>query len=236
MSFNAIIDFFKSLQWVKRKYPVIASHLKYLSKCEGKHESEMKEIDCFKRWLQQNPNIPDIDQPYYKSKTIIDFGSIAKCGGTTSVIDEFRDNLLKIKDLFVSSQTLEEVVDVTRHDDIVASALSQFEDNPTFAGIIDDVKSTVLDMDMSNPMSILSNKNFLKLIKTITQKMKSGELSETELTSTINSVIDSVKTDMDPSMLEVIKTAMEVMSAAEQGQQPDIMKLFQQIQMIDFQK
>jgi predicted nucleic acid-binding protein len=232
MSFNAILDLFKSLQCIKRKYPMIASHFAYLQKCEGKPDAESKEVDCFKKWLHQNPNIPDIDQPFYKSKTIIDFGNVNKFA-PTNVVEEFRDNLLKIKHIMSSSSPHN--ADDERHD-VVTSALAQLEDNPTFSGLIDDVKSTVLDMDMSNPMSILGNKNFLKLIKTITQKMKSGELTESELTSTVNSVIDSVKGDMDPSMLEVIKTALDVMSAAEQGQQPDIMKLFQQIQMIDFKK
>ena len=147
---------------------------------------------------------------------------------------------MKMRDMFLSTAILDTPSaaesSTTRQEDVVASALSQFEQNPTFAGLIDDVKSTVLDMDMANPMSILGNKSFLKLIKTITQKMKSGELTESELTSTINSVIESVKSDMDPSMLEVIKTALDVMSAAEQGQQPDIMKLFQQIQTLDFKK
>lgn len=225
MSFNAILDLFKSLQCIKRKYPMIASHLTYLQKCEGKKDAENKEVDCFKRWLNQNPNVPDIiDQPFYKSKTVIDFGNVL---ADASIVGDFKDRISKIKDMLLT--------DDNKHD-LVGSALAQLEENPTFSGLIDDVKSTVLDMDMSNPMSMLTNKNFQKLIKTITQKMRSGELTESELTSTVNSVIDNLKHDMDPSTLEVIKTALDVMRAAEQGQQPDIMKLFQQIQTIDFNK
>jgi predicted nucleic acid-binding protein len=205
---------------------MIASHWTYLQKCKDKKDAENKEVECFKKWLQQNPNIPDIDQPFYKSKTIIDFGNIGKLA-PANVIEEFRDRLLKIKQSLPAANS---------GDDIVGNALAQLEENPTFSGLIDDVKSTVLDMDMSNPMSILSNKNFLQLIKNITQKMKSGELTETELTSTVNSVIDNFKNEMDPSTLDVIKTAMDVMRAAEQGQQPDLMKLFQQIQGINFNR
>ena len=233
MAFQGIIDLFSCIQSIKGKYPMVVSHLKHLQKCSGNTASEDKELSLFKAWLTENPNLPKIEQPFYKSKTTICFTNVYSLA-SEEVIKNFESKLLAIESLIfpdgrpvVAENTIENVTPG------VSAALAEIEQNPVFSGLMENIKSTVADTDiMSDPEAILENKNFKSLLKNIQGGLKSGKFKLSDITSTIHSVIDSISGDLNPETKDVLTTAMGMMSAAEQGQQPDVSKILDMMKSI----
>lgn len=234
MSFNAILDLFKCIQSIKGKYPMIASHYKYLQRIAGNQVLEEKEIECFQKWLSENPKLPNIDQPFYKTKTTICFINVHRLA-SQSVIDEFETKLVTIDSLFYPTGRPVAATTTTTSDISpgAANAINEIRKNPALAGLMDDIQSTMSSVDISkDPLRALENKKVQSLIKNIQDGIKTGKIKIPELTTTIHSVVDSVKGELDSDIGNVLTTAVEMMKDAERGKQPDVSKIFQMLQDI----
>jgi hypothetical protein len=112
--------------------------------------------------------------------------------------------------------------------------MAVLESNPIFSDVIDQVKSTVSSMDISDIGSLMESKDFNKLVKNIKSGLNSGKYKMSDLTGTINAVIGSVQNELDPETRNTLSTAASMVSAAERGEQPDVTKLLGMIQNLKF--
>lgn len=225
MAFNAIVELFKLLQPIKSKYPMVVSHGKHLEKCRGNEQQESREVAQFKAWLLENPDVPKLSNPFYKSsKTTICFSNVY--ASDSALVVQFEQKLVEIEQLlFPSGRPQPEPAGAVAATESpgVAAAMAEIEKNPVFSGLLESIKATVADTDVLNdPSQVLENKNFKTLLKSIQSGIKTGQFKITDLTSTIHNVIGSVRSELDPEVNSVLGKAVEIMNDAEQGKQPDI--------------
>lgn len=239
-AFQSILALAKSVQSIKNKYPMIVSYLKHLQKCEGDKIAEDKEVEAFRLWLLTNPNIPTIDNPYYKSsKQTICFSNVHSLA-KEDVVADFEKNLGEIEHTIFPDGRPAPVEGAVAAEDLtpgVASAMAAIESNPVFSGLLDNIKNVVADTDVVNdPSSIMDNKNFKVLLKNIQNGIERGKYNLSDITSTIHTVIGSVKSELDDDMNNVMEEAVGMMSAAEQGQQPDVGRIMELLKTVNFNK
>jgi hypothetical protein len=223
MKMDTIEKLFIGIQSIKKRYPMVVSALKHIEKIKQDTASSTHEEDNFRKWLLLNPRVLDreLSEYIYKSKNTICFENVLKYG-TTEVIAEFWNNLSACEfTLFPSGRPTPQTVS----NDSTSAALSALESNPLFSDVLSDVKSTVANVDPNNIGSIVNTPEFGKLVKNIKKGLSSGKYQLSDLTSTLSSVVGSVQSELDPDTLSVVNSAVNMMVAAERGEQPDINKL-----------
>lgn len=210
---------------------MVVSFYKHLQKCQGNPEAETKELVKFAAWIRENPELPKITQPYLNTKMTICFTNVYSLA-TPSVIENFESILVAIRDSFSDELVAPETAETMTPG--VASAMAEIQRNPVFSDLMDNIKATVADTDVqSDPSSILENEHFQSLLKNIQGGLKSGKFKISDLTSTIHSVIGSVKDELDPDTREVVTSAVQMMSEAEQGRQPNIGKIMDMLKSLN---
>jgi len=237
MAFTLIVDLFAGIQPIKRKYPMVVAHYKHLQKITGDEEAENRETVCFRNWLLKNPKIADhhMDDHFYhgsKASNVICFTNVLLMG-TPETIDWFWKRLEALDTIFFPNGH----IDTTPNGEMsagAAAAMAVLEANPMFSDMIDNVKSTVADLDPNDMSSIVESQEFNKLAKNIQMGLKSGKYKMSDLTGTINAVIGSVQNDLDPEMKTVVNSAAAMMAAAERGEKPDVGKLINMIKNVNF--
>lgn len=239
-AFQCILKLATELQSIKNKYPMIVSYLKHLQKCSGNPLLEEKEINAFKEWLKENPQLPTLSSQFYKSsKPTICFKNVYDLGSDV-VVEQFKTNLREIESLiFPEGRPLPIEKSVSPTDPEmtpgVASAMAAIEGNPIFSSLLDNIKDVVSDSDVANdPSSIMENKNFKVLLKNIQRGIDSGKYNLSDISSTINAVIGSVQNELDDSMSSVMSEAVGMLSAVERGHQPDIGRIMELLKTINF--
>lgn len=238
MAFSIISDLFAGIQPIKRKYPIVVAYYKYLQKITGDVELEEKEVIHFKNWIAKNPDILEkqMKDPFYhgsKQSTVICFLNVILMG-TEETIDWFWKRLQKLETIFFPNGREIEEKSSNEIPTGAAAAISVLESNPIFSDMIDNVKSTVADLDPTDLGSIVESKEFNKLVKNIETGLKSGKYKISDLTGTINAVIGSVQNELDPEMKNIVNSAQSMMSAAEKGEQPNIGKLLDMMKNVNF--
>lgn len=238
-AFQKILKLAVELQSIKSKYPMIVSYLKHLQKCSGDFQAEEKEVNAFKEWLKVNTQLPTLSEPFYKSsKPTICFSNVYALGSDT-VVEQFKTNLREIEVLiFPEGRPVEtEVVADPEMTPGVASAMAAIEGNPVFSSLLENIKNVVSDSDVVNdPSSIMENKNFKVLLKNIQRGIDSGKYKLSDISSTINTVIGSVQSELDDDMSSVMSEAVGMLSAVEHGQQPDIGRIMDMLKTVNFNK
>lgn len=205
---------------------MVVSHFKYLEKCCNNSQLQSKEVEQFRLWMIENPNIPTISNPFYKSsKTTICFSNVHAVNNAT-LVEQFEQKLVELEKLiFPDGRPVVPAVPavVSNETPGVAAAMAEIEKNPVFSGLLENIKATVAEADvLGNPAEVLESKNFKTLLKSIQSGIKSGQFKISDLTSTIHNVIGSVKSELDPEVNNVLGKAVEIMNDAEKGKQPDI--------------
>lgn len=244
MAFTIIVDLFAGIQPIKRKYPMVVAHYKHLQKVTGDEEAENKEVACFRNWLLKNPKVTEqvmSEHFYHGSKTsnVICFTNVLLMG-TPEMIDWFWKRLETLESLFFPDgrpAAIEAPAQAEAGEQMsagAAAAMAVLEANPMFSDMIDNVKSTVADLDPNDMSSIVESKEFNKLAKNIQMGLKSGKYKMSDLTGTINAVIGSVQNELDPEMKTVVNSAAAMMAAAERGEKPDVGKLLSMMKNVNF--
>lgn len=225
MAFKLIAELFSGLQTkdIKRKYPTIIVYNRYLTKISTDEAAQSQEVKCFTSWLLQNPDIATetlTSKSYTGSSTpIVDFTHIF-AHGTPETIEWFWNRMKKLEELIFPNGR-PEVKDEPMPSG-AAAALAVLENNPLFAGMIENIKSTVADLNPDDMGSIMQAPAFQKFAKDIRYGIQSGKYQIGDLMDTIKSVIESIQNDVDPETKSILTSASSMMTAAEKGEQPDI--------------
>lgn len=236
-AFQSILKLAVDLQSIKSKYPMIVSYLKHLQKCSGDLKAEDKEVSAFKEWLLENPQLPTLSNPFYKSsKPTVCFSNVFALG-SEAVVEQFKNNLKEIENLVFPTGRPTPAAANPEMTPGVASAMAAIEGNPVFSGLLENIKDVVADSDVVNdPSSIMENKNFKVLLKNIQRGIESGKYKLSDISSTINTVVGSVQNELDDEMSSVMTEAVGMMSAVERGQQPDIGRIMELLKTVNFNK
>lgn len=246
-AFKILLDLFAGIQPIKRKYPMVVAHYKHLQKISNNEHAQNVEIAKFKDWLEKNPNISErqLSDPFYHGSNqanVIYFLNVIIMA-TPETVDWFWKRLEMLESLLFPNGRIQKENEICSSSNCgdeepisagAAAAMSVLEANPIFSDMIDNVKSTVSDLNPNDLGSIIESKEFNKLVKNIQTGLKTGKYKMSDLTGTINAVIGSVQNELDPEMKTVVNSAASMMAAAERGEQPDVGKLLNMMKQVNF--
>jgi len=214
------------IQPIKHKYPMVFTYLKHLQKCDSQLQN--KEVQLFKAWLIENPDIPKITAPYYKSsKPTICFSNVHALGNEI-VIKNFETNLIELERLiFPDGKPLQSDIPSSDPPQLTgaAAAMATIENNPALSGLLADVKDIIADINVSGHTGIMENPKFKTLIQSIKKDFSSGKYKLADVSSAVHSVLGDVKDELDDNMATKMSEAVDMMIAAERGQIPDFNKI-----------
>jgi len=235
MEFQAIVDFFKSLSFNKRKYPMILSYNKYLQKLDT--EQTQNEIILFRRFLTQNPNIniSVLTNPAFKTgkKNL----TLLMDNFITGSIEQTKQFWLDLQNidlnLFIGEKPSEEEFNNIYKPSSINKVMTSLENNPMFADVVDQIRSSVDNVsDITNVGAIMEMPDFRNMVENIRGGLSSGKYKLKDLTNTVNTVIASVQDDFDPNTRNTLKTVTDTMEAVERGEPPDVGKLMSAMQTL----
>lgn len=225
MEFKYIVDFFSSLNYVKRKYPMIISYVnKYLNMLEDEN-AKFKEINHFRQFLILNPEIKNKTFTYSNFKTgkqsltlIMDNFLV----GTQEQIDSFWEKLIQLEIILFPNGKPEPNFETSNVSGI-SNAMALLESSPVFSDVIDQVKASVANMgDNIDINTIMEMPDFKQMVESIKSGIVSGKYKLKDLTTTVGTIINSVQDDVDNDTREILKTVTDVMNSMEMGEAPNL--------------
>ncbi len=232
MEFEYIVDFFSSLNYVKRKYPMIVTYVKYLNTLEDEN-AKFKEINNLRRFLILNPEIKNkiFTQSDFKtgkqSLTLVMDNFLI---GTEDQINSFWDKLIQLEKICfpdgkpnpsnpLSDKQPEGVSGIS-------GAMALLESSPVFSDVIEQVKASVANMgDNTDISAIMEMPDFQQMVESIKSGLTSGKYKLKDLTTTVGTIINSVQDDLDDETRETLKAVTDTMTAVERGETPNIAKM-----------
>lgn len=224
--FECIKKLATDIQPIKNKYPMVVTYLKHLQKCDSQLQN--KEVQLFKTWLIENPDIPKITAPYYKSsKPTICFSNV-HASGNENVIKNFETNLMELERLiFPDGRPLPSDIPSSDTPQLTgaAAAMATIENNPALSGLLANVKDVIADINTSGHTGIMENPKFKTLLQSIQKDFSSGKYKLADISTAVHSVLSDVKDELDDNMATKMSEAVGMMTAAERGQVPDINKI-----------
>jgi hypothetical protein len=224
MEFEAMVDFFSHLKYAKRKYPMIISYNKHLSKLEKEDDKE-RELGLFKRFLVANQSIKDekFDEPSFrtgKSSITLSMTNFVQGFEEENFWDKLRATELMI---FPKGKPLPAPPSPTIAG--ITGALGSFADNPFFMDVVEQVKSMDNLPDITEMSDFMNAPQFHKIVNNIKGKIQTGEYTIKDLTSTVVKVIGTVKSEFDEETQNTLDVVTNTMTAAERNEPVDMAQI-----------
>lgn len=229
MEFDTLVDFFSDLTHARRRYPMIRTYNKYLSRIKTEEQSK-KEVDYFKHFLIENQFIKD------KKFTNPSFNTGKDCvtlrmdnfinNQNSSDNEEFWDKLYKLEVIFFPNGKPEKMDNPQSE---MAGMMNAFDNNPIIADMIDQVKNIGNLDDLTDINSLVSNPGFNKLVSDIKSNIQVGKYSINDLTGTVTSVIKSIENDLDDKTKDTLKLFTDTMGAIQRQEPVDLNALTQAV-------
>lgn len=231
MEFEYIVDFFSSLNYVKRKYPMIVTYVnKYLNTLEDEN-AKFKEINHLRRFLIINPEIKNKIFTHSDFKTgkqsltlIMDNFLV----GTQEQIDLFWDKLIQLENIIFPDGKPDPPSEKLETPGVsgISGAMALLESSPVFSDVIEQVKASVANMgDNTDINSIMDTPDFKQMVESIKSGLTSGKYKLKDLTTTVGTIINSVQDDLDDDTRETLKAVTDTMNAVERGETPNMARM-----------
>lgn len=236
MEFNYIVEFFSSLNYIKRKYPMIVTYInKHLQTLSD--ENKCKEVEYFRRFMIMNPDIKNkiFSNPDFKTgKQSLTLAMDNFLIGTDEQIYSFWEKLINLENILFPDG---KPIDIDESSNNIESSgssgsggiegmLTLLETSPIFSDVIDQVKSSVANMGENTDItSIMETPDFKQMVESIKSGLTSGKYKLKDLTSTVKTIINSVQKDLDEDTKNTLETVTNVMDAVEHGEQPNTAEL-----------
>lgn len=227
MEFSQLQKFFDSLAYMKRKYPMIVTYNKYLKDLSD--DLQIKEVEGFQTFLIQNQTIHDCEFtcPSFKTgkKTglVLDMTNFTQ--GSDKQIEKFWTDIWELEKIMFPKGKPE----MTKEDpsqNKLQGALATLENNPLFAGVIDQIRSSINNMgDVSDIESIMASPDFKHIVDNIKGGLTNGKYKLKDLTSIVEEIVKVVQQDLDPETQETLQTVSSGIRAVERGEAPDMNKI-----------
>lgn len=223
MEFDTLTKFFSSLKYANRRYPMIITYIKHLTKITSE-EDKIKEIDHFKRFLVANQSLSEkkMDAPDFKT------GKLSLTLAMVNFVsDTFWDSILEVeRNLFPDGKPAQiEAASSSR----LTGAMAAFGNNPIMSDVIDQIK-TMGDLDDINDVNTLMAKpGFQQMVNNIKKNLQTGKYSIKDLTGTVASVIGSVQHELDDDTKNTLKVVTDTMGAVERNEPVDVNNLINMV-------
>jgi len=233
MEFEGLKQFFVSQLYMKKKYPAISSYNKYLTTLTTE-ESQFKEVDCFKRFLVQNQRLHEntFDFPEFKTgkkHIIINMLNFLDHKTQVPVSETFWKELSDLEIImFPKGKTTDNSHDIAESSGQSSGlqiALSSLESNPLFKGVIDQIKSSVINMEDVTLETIMSSPDFIKTVNNLKMGVINGTYKLKDLTKVVDDIATVIHDETDPENREILQTLTSSIRAVERGETPDMSKI-----------
>jgi hypothetical protein len=240
MEFPKFQEFFESLLYAKRKYPMIMTYVKYLASVK-EYEDKLKEVDLFRVFLLKNPERNTLASPDFKTgKSSLTLNMQNFVAG-----EGFWERLYTLEDhLFAFGKpTLEEYEAKNKSavqpqaSSATQAALNILRNNPVFSKVVSHIESSSQSIsDVSGIGDVLNNPAFKHVLDDLKSGLSSGKYSPRDLTSTLTDIISVVQDDLDPDARQALSTVSGAMKSMENGQGLDMGGLMNAVTSIKLQK
>ena len=232
MEFDTLTEFFSSLKYAKRRYPMIVTYTsKHLSKISSDAD-KAKEVEHFKRFLVANQALSDkkLDVPDFKTgkaSLTLAMDNFVNLPGPE--VDAFWDNILKVEQVLFPDGKPAQMAAPARGASGLTGAMAAFENNPIMSDVIEQVK-TMGDLDdISDVNALMAKPGFQKMVNNIKKNLQTGKYSIKDLTGTVASVIGSVQHELDDDTKSTLKVVTDTMGAVERNEPVDINNLMSMV-------
>lgn len=246
MEFEYVVDFFSSLNYVKRKYPMIVTYVnKYLNTLEDEN-AKFKELTHLRRFLIVNPEIKNkiFTHPDFKTgKQSLTLAMDNFLIGTEEQINFFWNKLIQLENILFPDGKPDPHFNKQEESPSGASGISKamalLETSPVFSGIIEQVKTSVEasvsnmrdNIDINSIMEMPDFENIVEnMVKSIKFNINSGKYKLKDLKTTVSDVVNSLQEDnLDEETRETLKAITDTINNIERGETPSLFEMFQTI-------
>jgi len=228
MEFEALVEFFSSLKYAKRKYPMIITYSKHITKISD-DDAKIKEVEHFKRFLISNQTLNEkkFDNPDFKTgKQSLTLAMNNFIIGSEA--DSFWENIEKVEKIFFPNGK-PTVLEAPRGVGGITGAMAAFEGNPIMTDVIEQVKGMGDLNDISDVSTLMNSPKFQEMVNNIKKNLQTGKYSLKDLTKTVSSVIGSVQDDLDDETKNTLKVVTDTMGAVERNEPVDINNLMNMV-------
>jgi hypothetical protein len=227
MEFDTLIDFFTSLKCAKRRYPMIVTYNKHLTKIASDVDNKATEIECFKRFLVANQSLSEkiFDMSDFKTGKVsltLDMNNFTSLPGPET--DSFWQSIEKVERILFPGGKPKNMAPVTGATGLTG-AMSAFENNPIMLDVIEQVKNMGDLDDISDVGALMAKPGFQQMVNNIKNNLQSGKYIIKDLTGTVASVISSVQHELDDDTKNTLKVVTDTMGAVERNEPIDINNL-----------
>jgi len=225
MEFNTLVEFFTSLKYAKRRYPMIITYIKHLNKISD--NDRIQEVELFKRFLVANQSITD------KKLTCPDFktGKMSLTLAMENFINDdesFWKNIIKVeKDLFPNGKPTQ--IETPQGAAGLTGAMAAFQNNPIMSDVMDHVKNMGDLDDISDVNALMAKPGFQQMVNNIKNNLQTGKYSIKDLTGTVVDVIKGVQHELDDETKNTLKVVTDTMELVEQNKPVDMNNLMSMV-------
>ena len=215
------MDFFSSLKYAKRRYPMIVTYTsRHLAKLSD--DEKVKEVDQFKRFLVSNQSISNKEFDNHDFKTGKPSLTLSMNNFINGVESEtFWENINKVEKLLFPNGKPIEMAPSTNENNIA----SAFGNNPVLMDVIDQMKEMGDLSDISDVSTLMAKPGFQQMVNNIKKKLQTGKYNLKDIISTVTTVINNVDDSLDDETRETLKVVTDTMGAVERNEQVDINNL-----------
>lgn len=230
MEFDALAEFFASLKYAKRRYPMIITYNKHLEKISSDAD-KAKEVEHFKRFLVANQSLADkkLTSPDFKtgkSTLTLAMDNFSNFSGPEA--ESFWEDLLKTeKVMFPEGKPAQ--MEAPSGAAGLTGAMAAFQNNPLMADVINQVKSMGDLDDISDVNALMAKPGFQEMVNNIKKNLQTGKYSIKDLTGTVADVIKGVQHELDDETKNTLKVVTDTMGAVERNEQVDVNNLMNMV-------
>lgn len=233
MEFVALVEFFASLKYAKRRYPMIITYnTKHLNKISS-DDDKAKEVENFKNFLVANQFLSDkkfTSSEFKTGKTSIILAMDKFSNFPGPEAEAFWENILKVervmfpegKPTHIEAAPVNGVAGLT-------GAMAAFQNNPIMCDVLEQVKN-MGDLDDINDVKAMMDKpGFQKMVSNIKNNLHTGKYDIKDLTRTVADVIKSVNPELDDETKNTLKVVTDTMEAVERNEPVDMSNIINMV-------
>ncbi|ASZ84983.1 003L [Cherax quadricarinatus iridovirus] len=226
MEFDYLVEFFDSLTYAKRKYPILVTYnCKHLKKLTSPVQD--REVKLFKKFLVQNQEICDrklTNSLFQTGKQTIslEMNNFIK-DFSEETVDGFWESLQKVEKAMFPCGKPTEVKDDPA--DFTHSLMESFKGNSFMSDILGQL-SNIENLDsIESTSEIMNDPKFQSTISDVIKKIQAGKYNIKDVSNTLKTTISSINDKLDDETRSTLSTISKTVESVERGEFVDMNSL-----------
>ena len=225
MEFDALVEFFASLKYAKRRYPMIITYnTKHLNKISSDADKD-REVENFKHFLIVNQFLSEkkLTSPEFKTGKMsltLAMDNFSNFPGPEA--ETFWENILKVEQVMFPDGKPTQMEAPVHGAAGLTGAMTAFQNNPIMSDVIEQVKNMGDLDDISDVNALMSKPGFQQMVNNIKKNLQNGKYSIKDLTGTVAEVIKGVQHELDDDTKNTLKVVTDTMGAVERNEPVDM--------------